>query len=99
MNRGLQERVRARGVELGFQAVGFSAAGRARRAAAFRRWLDRGFAGEMGYLAREPEARADVTRRSPWALSIVSVAVSYAPPPEVEASRSAPGAGIAPLVA
>jgi len=76
----LAERVRARAHELGFEDVGFSRAGPAARADAFRSWLDRGYAGAMDYLARDPAGRADVTRRSPWARTVVSAALSYAPP-------------------
>jgi epoxyqueuosine reductase len=78
MNPGLAERIRARGLELGFDAVAFSPAGPAPRAEAFRQWIDRGFAGEMRWLGHDVEGRIDVTRRSPWARSIVSAALSYA---------------------
>lgn len=78
MTAALESRIRARGLEIGFQRVSFSAAGRAPRAQAFRAWLDRGFAADMAYLAKDPGHREDVTRRSPWARSIITVSLSYA---------------------
>ena len=78
MKPGLSERIRTRGLELGFNEVAFSPAGPAPRAELFRRWLDLGYAGEMRWLEHDVEGRVDVTRRSPWARSIVSAALSYA---------------------
>lgn len=99
MSAGLGERVRARGFELGFEAVGFAPAAPAPRAAAFRQWLDRGYAGRMEYLAKDPEERIDVTRRSPWARTIVSTALTYAPPGDHPRGGGSSRAGIAGLVA
>src|SRR5437870_3591551 len=80
MSPGLEERIRARGMELGFERVVFSPAARSPRAGAFLRWLDRGFAGEMEYMRREPERRSDVTRRSPWVRTVISVSLGYGSP-------------------
>ncbi len=75
-----EERIRERASELGFRRVAFTPAGPAPRAEAFRRWLSRGFAGEMTWLESEPASRADVTIRSPWARTIVSAAFHYGSP-------------------
>src|SRR5881397_2041434 len=100
MTTGLADRIRARAREIGFEEVGFSRAGPAPRAESFRRWLDRGFAGTMEYLARDPEGRSDVTRRSPWARTVVSAAVGYAPSGEaIRPIGGESGCGIAGLVA
>ena len=77
--QSLTASIAARARELGFERVGFSPASRARRAELFKAWLDRGLHGEMGYLAREPEARADPTRRDSWARSVVSLSMNYLP--------------------
>src|SRR4030095_4288988 len=77
---GLADRLRARGRELGFEEVAFAPAGPAPRAEAFRRWLDRGYAGQMTWMGSDPEGRIDPRRRSPWARTIVTAAMSYAPP-------------------
>jgi len=78
-NLPLTETIRGRALDLGFERVGFAPAGPAARAALFRRWLDRGFHGEMDYLARKPEARSDPTVRDGWARSVVSVGMNYLP--------------------
>jgi epoxyqueuosine reductase len=80
MSGGLEERIRARGRDLGFRKVVFSPGARSPRAGALLRWLDRGFAGEMQYMKREPEGRADVTWRSPWVRTVISVALDYGSP-------------------
>src|SRR5262249_41147722 len=99
MRAGLAERIGARGEALGFERVGFSAAGRSPRSEALRRWIANGYAGSMAYMQKDVEGRADPTRRSPWARTVVSAAVHYAPPPGPadRAARSA-GPGITPFV-
>lgn len=102
MRAGLAERIRARGAELGFERVGFSAAGPSPRSDALRRWIGSGYAGSMAYMEQDVEGRADPTRRSTWARTVVSAALHYTPPPEggegPAGARRAAGPGIAPLV-
>ena len=98
MTTRLEDRLRARGREIGFVRIGFARAGRSPRAEAFRRWLDRGFAAEMRWLERNPEEREDVTVRSPWVRSIVTAALSYATA-GARPSPAEPEAGILPYVA
>jgi epoxyqueuosine reductase len=43
----------------------------------FREWLDRGFAGEMAYLHRSAERRADVRAVMPSARSVISLGTIY----------------------
>jgi epoxyqueuosine reductase len=67
-------------------AAGFERAGFARieeatpGAERFRGWLDRGFAGEMDYLARSAERRLDPRRVLPGARSVIAVALHYRHP-------------------
>ena len=64
---------------LGFSLVGFAPAGPPRAAARYRAWLERGYHGEMAYLAR-PEAvarRQDVSRILPGVQTVVALAVNY----------------------
>jgi len=113
MRAGLSERIRARGAELGFERIGFSAAGPSPRSEALRRWITNGYAGTMSYMEQDVEGRANPTRRSPWARTVVSAALHYAPPSAPgaagaaggDAARAADGSaagdaacGIAPLV-
>ena len=74
----LAERVRALGLTLGFERVGFASAVPAPRNAFLREWLARGYAGEMAYLARRVEQRIDPRLLVPGARTLIAVALSYA---------------------
>jgi len=91
MRAGLSERIRARGAELGFERIGFSAAGPSPRSEALRRWITNGYAGSMAYMEQDVEGRANPTRRSPWARTVVSAALHYAPP--AAPAAAGPGGG------
>ncbi len=77
MKAALADRVRALGLALGFDRVGFAPAAPGARNAFLREWLGRGYAGEMGYLARRVEERIDARRLAPGARSLIAVAVHY----------------------
>jgi len=53
----LRERVRAEGLFLGFDQVGFAPAAPPGNADAYQRWLENGWHGEMAYMAREDAVR------------------------------------------
>jgi epoxyqueuosine reductase len=64
------------------RAIGFDACGIAPAAAHpeltfFQEWIDRGHAGEMEYLRRSADRRADVRRVLPSAQSVIAVAAIY----------------------
>lgn len=63
--------------ELGFERCGITAARPIQRASFLTDWLERGYAGTMGYLHRHTESRVDVAAWLPWAKSIVVVALNY----------------------
>lgn len=65
--------------ENGFVLTGFSALRRLPREDFYSRWLVEGRAGEMGYLAREPERRFDPRNLDPRLRSVVSLAYPYRP--------------------
>jgi epoxyqueuosine reductase len=73
----LAERVRALGLALGFERVGFASTAPAARNAFLREWLARGYAGEMTYLARRVEERIDPRRLVPGARTLIVVALRY----------------------
>ncbi len=66
---------------VGFDAIGFAKAEALTEAYQhFVEWLDRGYHGTMGYMARNQEARADVSHIVPGAQSVIVVAKNYYTP-------------------
>lgn len=74
----LKERARA----LGFELSGAAAARTPGHYPEFLDWLERGYAGEMGYLERRKEERGDPQKVLPGARSVFCVALSYNPKAE-----------------
>ncbi len=73
----LPQRIRDWGRALGFQAIGFTnldvdAAGKG-----LRDWLAAGFHGEMDYMARHADLRADPARLVPGTLGVISARMNY----------------------
>ena len=82
MHRGqsLEEAIRARATELGFAACGFARADAAEGAGlGFKRWLEAGHHGTMGWM--EARAHQRVSPRALWpdAKSAIALGMSYAP--------------------
>jgi epoxyqueuosine reductase len=78
MNQLRSEEIKTKARELGFSKVGIVAAtALTEEGARLREWLGRNFHGEMGYMARDPEQRADPRLLLPAAKSVVSVALNY----------------------
>jgi epoxyqueuosine reductase len=75
----LQEAVKARAQELGFDGVAIGPATPPPHGSAFARWLDAGYAGTMTYLERGRADRLDPGRLLPGARAVVAVALAYAP--------------------
>ncbi len=71
------EAVKARAAELGFDLCGVAAATPFERLGVLREWLDRGYAGEMHYLARNAERRADPRLLLPGARAVVVLGTVY----------------------
>ena len=71
--------IRALGLALGFDAVGFGPAAPGPRDAFLREWLDRGYAGEMDWLARRVDERSDPRELLPGARSAITVGLVYEP--------------------
>jgi epoxyqueuosine reductase len=63
--------------ELGFDLCGIASAERHPRLARLTEWIDRGFAGDMTYLAASRDERLDPSRVLPGVRSVVSVALVY----------------------
>jgi epoxyqueuosine reductase len=67
--------------KIGFDAIGFARAEELTDAyQRFEKWLERGFHGTMGYMERNKEVRADVSRIVEGANSVIVVAKNYYTP-------------------
>ncbi|HEX2722495.1 MAG TPA: tRNA epoxyqueuosine(34) reductase QueG, partial [Gemmatimonadaceae bacterium] len=73
----LEDRIKAQAFGLGFDLAGITALGPAESAAAYKRWIEQGFAGDMEYLVRGAEKREDTRRPFPGAVSAVVVGLNY----------------------
>lgn len=73
----LRERIRARALELGFDAAGFARAEAHPDGARLRAWLEAGRHGTMGWMARDPARRADPRAVLAEARTVLSLAIGY----------------------
>jgi epoxyqueuosine reductase len=78
-------------LELGLSKVGIVRAETlSPEGARLKEWLGRGYQGEMGWMARDPEQRTDPRKFFPAARSVIVVAANYYTPP---AHSDHPGTG------
>jgi epoxyqueuosine reductase len=71
------EAVKREAIAAGFDLCGIAPAAAFPELAFLREWLDRGYAGEMHYMHRTAERRADVRNVMPGARSVISLGVVY----------------------
>ncbi|SRR6266542_2759870 len=71
------EAVKKEAAASGFDLCGIAPAAAFPELTFLREWLDRGYAGEMHYMHRTAERRADVRNVMPGAQSVISLAVVY----------------------
>ena len=76
---GLEARVKAWGLELGFDAIAIAGTDLARDEARLLEWLDRGWHGEMDYMARHGASRARPAELVPGTVSIITARLNYKP--------------------
>src|SRR5262245_30885499 len=69
--------IKAKALEIGFDLCGVAVADSFPELAFLREWLDRGYAGEMGYMARSADRRADVRAVVPGARSVIVTGTIY----------------------
>jgi epoxyqueuosine reductase len=69
--------IKVRAAELGFDLCGIAPVADHRELAFLPEWLARGYAGEMGYLERSAERRADVRAVMPSAQSVICLGTVY----------------------
>ena len=88
----LTSALKAKARDLGFDLVAIAPAGPGPDYDRYLRWVEAGYAGEMGYLARHAPLKADPRSLLPDARSLVMVGLSYAWPVD-PALRADPSRG------
>jgi epoxyqueuosine reductase len=73
----LPRALKEKAFELGFDACGIAPATAIPELAFFKEWLARGYAGEMAYLERSADRRADPRAAMPSAQSVIATATLY----------------------
>ena len=73
----LEQMIKAQAYGLGFDLVGITTLGPVETSASFEDWLASGYAGDMSYLGRGAEKRADTRRPVPGATSAIVVGMDY----------------------
>jgi epoxyqueuosine reductase len=86
--------IKARAAELGFDACGIAPVEPFKELGFLRMWLDRGYGGEMRYLERSAERRADVRAVMPSARSVVCLATVYNSDRPYSTEVADPGAAV-----
>src|SRR6186997_1605068 len=71
------EAIKAQAKQLGFDLCGIAPAADLPELKFFDDWLARGYAGDMAYLHRSADRRADVRRIMPSAQTVIVVGVNY----------------------
>src|SRR5689334_10859784 len=69
--------IKSKAFELGFDLCGIAPASDYPELKFFREWIDRGYAGDMAYLNRSADRRADVRNVIPSARSVIVTATVY----------------------
>ena len=75
----LKEKIRAAGRQLGFADIGVARADPSAAVAGLQAWLAAGCHGEMDYMARHAELRAQPAQLQAGTISVISAAVDYLP--------------------
>lgn len=73
----LTEQIKARAQKLGFELVGITPAEESQTFRLYEKWLENGYAGEMGYLENHRRLKRDPRNCLPEAKSVISLAINY----------------------
>jgi len=79
-SKSLTQAIKAKALELGFDAVGIAAAGNADPDGHFEEWLNRGYDAGMEYMARTKNERRDPSLLVPDAKTVIALSMSYYTP-------------------
>jgi epoxyqueuosine reductase len=84
----LTDQIKSKAIEIGFHKVGIVRAEPLEEEGEhLKHWLEKGFHGDMRWMEREPEKRADPTILFPEARSIIMLALNYFTPHEHQDSN------------
>lgn len=75
----LAEKIKSWGKDLGFADIGISDIDLSEHKAAFQGWLDKGFHGDMEYMARHGDLRSNVDLLHPGTIRVISARMDYLP--------------------
>jgi epoxyqueuosine reductase len=85
--QALATRIRQRGMELGFQQLGFSSIDLSQAEDRLQKWLEKRFHGEMGYMERHGLKRSRPEQLVPGTMSVISARMDYLPEDQQSAAR------------
>ncbi len=77
MCRELTNSIKKAAYDIGFDLVGIAPVGKYPETQWYKQWLQKGFAGEMGYMGRDPERRGDVANLLSGAKSVITCGLNY----------------------
>ena len=75
----LSQSIKRWGTELGFQQVGITHVNLQKHKTALQNWLDKGYHGDMSYMAQNIEKRCAPAELVPGTIRVVSVRLDYLP--------------------
>lgn len=89
----VENQIRTKAASLGFSLCGFTGLAPLPREEFFYTWLAQGHAGEMHYLARDPERRISPSIPFPRAKSVICLGYPYSPPalPDIDWTKELRG--------
>src|SRR5690242_13841844 len=82
---GIEDRIRQWGRELGFDAIAVAGTELAEEESRLLEWLDRGWHGDMEYMARHGARRARPAELVPGTVSVITARLNYTAPETREA--------------
>lgn len=76
----LADKIKVWGLELGFQQVGITNTDLDKDAEYLRQWLKNNYHGDMDYMSKNADLRANPQKLFPGTLSVISLSMNYLPP-------------------
>ena len=73
----LTEQIKAHAQRFGFELIGVTPAEESQTIRLYEKWLENGYAGEMGYLEKHLQLKRDPRHCLPEAKSVISLAINY----------------------